>query len=168
MIFVTVGSSTIPFDRLLEAVDAIGLEERAVVQHGTSAIRPRRAEHVDFVDYEAFVGLVREARVTITHGGVGSIMTALSQGKRPIVVPRRRRMGEAVDDHQVAFARRAAELRLIELVEDVDHLENAIARSGFEATLSSVSASPVEIALRADIESLLVPEAQRSAERSPA
>lgn len=168
MIFVTVGSSTIPFDRLLQGVDSLGLDEHVVVQHGVSSIRLKQAEAVDFVDHDAFVALVREARVTVMHGGVGSIMTALAEGKRPIVLPRRRSMGEAVDDHQVTFARRAAELRLIVLVEDVGYLRSAIARPG-EATVPFVSASPIEIALRADIEQCLVPKTPlRTAERSPA
>ena len=47
MIFVTTGTCE-PFDRLLEALDGAGLDERLVVQHGESPIRPAGAECVDF------------------------------------------------------------------------------------------------------------------------
>ena len=49
-------------------------------------------------------------------------MVALSQGKRPIVVPRLSRFGEAVDDHQLPFARRLAERGLVTLLEDESEL----------------------------------------------
>ena len=45
--------------------------------------------------------LVREARIVVTHAGVGSILLALTNGKRPFVVPRLRAFGETVDDHQL-------------------------------------------------------------------
>src|SRR4051812_17389504 len=101
MIFVTVGSSMIAFDRLLRAVDELAVDERLVVQHGASTIEPANAECVDVLSFESFVALVKDARVLVTHAGVGSILTALGEHKRPIVVPRRQMYGEAVDDHQV-------------------------------------------------------------------
>jgi UDP-N-acetylglucosamine transferase subunit ALG13 len=62
--------------------------------------------------------LVRRARVVVCHAGVGTILTALANGRRPIVVPRLARHGEAVDDHQVALARRLADVGLVLLAED--------------------------------------------------
>jgi UDP-N-acetylglucosamine transferase subunit ALG13 len=152
MIFVTVGSSKIPFDRLLRAVDAAEFDEPLVVQHGASAVRPYGAECVDYLDHGRFVELVRDARVVVTHAGVGSIMTALGEGKRPVAVPRRASLDEAVDDHQVAFARRAGELGLVTLVEDVARLAPAVtAANGVAAGLEG-GASPIELELRAYIE----------------
>jgi len=151
MIFVTVGSSAIPFDRLLRAVDGVSVDERLVVQHGASAIRPRGAESVDFLDYDGFVGYVRAARVIVTHAGVGSIMTALGEGKRPVVVPRLAAHGEAVDDHQVPFARRAGELGLVTLIEHVELLAPALAGSASGGSVPATSRSPIEVELRAYI-----------------
>jgi UDP-N-acetylglucosamine--N-acetylmuramyl-(pentapeptide) pyrophosphoryl-undecaprenol N-acetylglucosamine transferase len=45
-----------------------------------------------------------ESDVVITHAGVGSAISALKAGKRPIFVPRRKRFKEHVDDHQVLIA----------------------------------------------------------------
>ena len=159
MIFVTVGSSTIPFDRLLRAVDEVDVNERLIVQHGASMIRPRHAECVGFLDYAEFVGLVRRARVTVTHAGVGSIITALAECRRPIVVPRLCSYGEAIDDHQVPFARRAGELGLITLVENIDHLGSAIAEYSPGSLAPSTRSSPIELELRSYIEECIGPAA---------
>lgn len=48
---------------------------------------------------------MREADVVVTHAGVGSALAAMRAGRRAIYVPRRRRHGEHVDDHQVEMAR---------------------------------------------------------------
>ncbi len=157
MIFVTVGSSTIPFDRLLRAIDGVRTEERLVVQHGASRVRPRRADCVDFLGYTEFVELVRDARVTVTHAGVGSIMTALFEQRRPIVVPRLGAYGEAVDDHQVLFARRAGELGLVTVIEDVDLLGSAIAEHSPDALVPATTSSPIEVELRSYIEECIGP-----------
>lgn len=42
--------------------------------------------------------------VVITHAGVGSAISALEVGKRPILVPRRKQYREHVDDHQALIA----------------------------------------------------------------
>ena len=43
MIFASVGSSTIPFDRLVRALESMETDEDLVVQTGVSTVRPRRA-----------------------------------------------------------------------------------------------------------------------------
>ena len=45
-----------------------------------------------------------ESDVVITHAGVGSAISALTAGKRPILVPRRKRFKEHIDDHQALIA----------------------------------------------------------------
>lgn len=128
MILVTVGASQFPFDRLLHAVDRVAEREVAVVQHGPSDVRPRGARCVPFLPVQTLGELVREARVVVTHGGVGSILLALANGKRPYVVPRRRAFGETVDDHQVESARRFEQAGLVTMVDDLGLLADLIAR----------------------------------------
>jgi len=125
VIFVTVGTNEAPFDRLLEAVAALGLTEELIVQHGSSRCRPETALCVESLPLDELTVLVRQARVTVTHAGVGTILTALANGKRPVVVPRLHSYGEAVDDHQVEFARRLGP-ELITLVEDMADLRAAL------------------------------------------
>lgn len=136
MIFATTGTCE-PFDRLLETLDALRLDEELVVQHGVSPVRPDGARCVDFLAYADLVELVRRARIVVTHGGVGSVLTALANAKRPVVVPRLARLGEAIDDHQLEFAQKLAAAGVIELVEDMSELG---------ARLVSARAEPLRIA----------------------
>lgn len=71
---------------------------------------------------------MRQARAVVVHGGIGSVLLAHACGKRPIVVPRRADLGENIDDHQLAFARRLADAELITLVEDPEQLPATLAR----------------------------------------
>ena len=126
MIFVTVGTNEARFDRLLQAFEPSPPDEELLVQHGPSGVRPPGATCVDYLPYDELVATVRRARVVVTHAGVGSIMTALANGKRPIVVPRLRRFDEAVDDHQLQLAVRLDEAGLVTLVERPEDLPAAL------------------------------------------
>jgi UDP-N-acetylglucosamine transferase subunit ALG13 len=127
VIAVVLGTQRYRFDRLLRALD--GIEEELVVQGGSSTFRPQGATWFEFLDYPALVERMRAARVVVSHAGVGAIVTAVAEGKRPVVVPRLKRYGEAVDDHQVPFARRLAEVGLVTLVEDPAELPAAVAET---------------------------------------
>jgi UDP-N-acetylglucosamine transferase subunit ALG13 len=129
MIFVTVGTSTQPFDRLVAGAAPLTETEKVVVQYGASAMRPAGAECVAFLEYAEMLDHMRGARAVVTHAGVGSIMAALSVGKRPFVVPRRRDLGEAVDDHQLELATRLEKAGLVTLVADPAALPDALAAS---------------------------------------
>jgi len=123
MIVFTIGTSE-PFDRLVSVADAVAAtcQERVLVQCGQSRCKLEQAEMVAFLPYDDLVRVVAEARVVVTHAGAGSALLALGQGKRPVLVPRLRRHGEAIDDHQVVFGHRLAELGLAHLVEDPERL----------------------------------------------
>jgi UDP-N-acetylglucosamine transferase subunit ALG13 len=126
MIFVSVGTHEVPFDRLLLALDAFPADEELIVQHGTSSLRPSGATCVDFVPFETLRDLVQRADTVITHAGVGSIIVTLGEGKIPIVVPRLHKYDEHVDDHQLSLATRLAEAGLVELVHDPADLVHAV------------------------------------------
>jgi UDP-N-acetylglucosamine transferase subunit ALG13 len=158
VIFVTVGTNEAAFDRLLDALDALETlpdGESLLVQAGASSVAVRQARCVEFLPYEEVVAAMREARIVITHAGVGSVLTALAAGKRPVVVPRLRRFGEAVDDHQVEFARQLAPTGLIRVVEDLDTLAAALTPSeAFDAV--ELGPSPALVAeLRERLEEIL-------------
>jgi UDP-N-acetylglucosamine transferase subunit ALG13 len=147
MIFATIGSAE-PFDRLLEALGRLDPAERLLVQCGNSERRPGNAVCVDFMAFDEIVAAVKEARVVITHAGVGSVLTCLRHGRCPVVVPRASRFGEAVDDHQLAFARRLSEQGLVVLVEDLQSLPDAIEYAA-QAAVPETATSPLVAELRA-------------------
>ncbi|MGH3057562.1 MAG: glycosyltransferase [Gaiellaceae bacterium] len=127
MILITVGVSNLPFDRLVSAADGLTAEgEEVVAQYGAARVRPQRAVNVDYVPFAELREWVAQARVVVCHAGIGSVALCLSHGKHPVVVPRLQRFGEAVDEHQLAFARRLGELGLASAVEDVGELARAV------------------------------------------
>lgn len=155
MIFVTVGTNEAPFDRLLRAVAGLPPAEELLVQHGSSSIRPLHATCVDFLPFDAVVESVRRARAVVTHAGVGSVLVALGTGKRPIVVPRLRRFGEAVDDHQLDFARRFEQAGLVTLVEEPDGLEDALSQVAVQALPGPIGPTSLAGDLRRYVEEML-------------
>ncbi len=130
MIFATVGTHEDPFNRLIEALDALPAPsqpggEPIVIQSGYSTYVSRRCTSEQMMPYGRVQALMAEARIVITHGGPASIMQALAHGKVPIVVPRQSAFGEHVDDHQVRFARRIVDRVLVVL--DIQDLAPTIA-----------------------------------------
>jgi UDP-N-acetylglucosamine transferase subunit ALG13 len=112
LVFVTVGTDHHRFDRLVGWVDAwlergASVRARCLVQSGTSAV-PRVATSRDYLPHAEMEAAVREAVAIVCHGGPGTIMLCRALGKKPIVVPRLRGLGEHVDDHQVLFTKRLA------------------------------------------------------------
>lgn len=122
MILVSTGTNGKPFDRLLRAVAELELDEELVLQHGPSSVRRAGATCLAATSFEEFSELVGRARVVIIHGGAGSVLVALANGKHPLVVPRLARYGEAVDDHQLDFARRLDAAGLVTVVPEPDAL----------------------------------------------
>lgn len=159
MILVAVGSSHFPFDRLLRSLDRLDTDEELVVQHGPSTVRPRGARCVSFVPFDELAELVREARVVVSHGGVGSILLALTNGKRPYVVPRRRAYGETVDDHQLESARRFAGAGLVTLVEDPELLPAAIVAGNGQVVPLPRGEATLAAELRAYLQTVVGPVA---------
>jgi UDP-N-acetylglucosamine transferase subunit ALG13 len=135
MIFVTVGTNEARFDRLIQALDGLARDEELLVQHGPSPVRPAGATSVDYMPFAELADAIRRARVVVMHAGVGSMLAALANGKRPIVVPRLARHGEAVDDHQLPLARSLASEGLVTLVEDPADLAAALVADGSAATV---------------------------------
>ncbi len=119
---VTVGTDHHPFDRLIGWInDWLGqhqaLASEFFVQSGSARLRPACAG-ATFLQAGQLDRLLDGADVIICHGGPGSIADAWQRGRMPIVVPRLRRLGEVVDDHQVDFCRKLADLRRVRLAED--------------------------------------------------
>ncbi|HET6873170.1 MAG TPA: glycosyltransferase [Acidimicrobiales bacterium] len=71
----------------------------------------------DRVPPDELAAAMAEADVVVAHSGVGSALTALKSGRRPILVPRRHSFGEHVDDHQIQIGSTLAERRMAALVD---------------------------------------------------
>lgn len=120
MIFVSVGTQ-LAFDRLIAAVDAWAgaLPGReAFAQIGLSRLRPRHIEHAPFISPQEYAERMMAADAIVAHAGIGTILTALEIGKPLLVMPRRAALGEHRNDHQLATARRFAELGKVSVAMD--------------------------------------------------
>ena len=113
MIFLTVGTQ-FPFDRLVKAVDhaveAEQLDEEIYAQVGDSSYHPRNFEATAYMDKRLFDEYVEKASGIISHAGMGSITIVLSCSKPLLVMPRLKKYGEVVNDHQLDIASRFEEL----------------------------------------------------------
>jgi len=105
--FVSVGNATQPFPRLLDGVAAIArdLPQPVFVQYGSTPFHADGCESAQFLEMSEFQRLVCGATLLIMHAGAGSLITAVRAGKVPVVMARRARYGEHVDDHQIEFTR---------------------------------------------------------------
>jgi UDP-N-acetylglucosamine transferase subunit ALG13 len=104
VIFVTVGASPFPFDRMLRAVASLP-GDRLFVQHGPGEPPANAAKAVEFLSLTELVDAVAQADIVISHAGAGSVIGALQAGHTPVLIPRLQRHGETVDDHQLELAR---------------------------------------------------------------
>ena len=129
MIFLTVGSQ-FPFDRLVKAVDkaveTVGITEQIFAQIGKSSYQPRNFDSATLMDKDLYDDYIDQASSIISHAGIGTITIALSNDKPLLVMPRLKKYGEVVNDHQVAIAIRFAKLKHILTACDQDDLPEKI------------------------------------------
>lgn len=106
MIYVTLGTMFLDFERLVRAVDQIAADtgEQVIVQLGLSRCRPSHCAWFDFLPREECLEIQRHARVIVGHAGIGTALDALSVGRPFIAVPRLKKHGEHMNDHQIEIA----------------------------------------------------------------
>jgi len=108
-IFIALGSQQFQLNRLLKEMDdCIGLSDmpewEVFAQTGASSYQPKRYSYTNFLPKEEYAKQILNADLLIVHGGAGTIMSGLEQGKRIIVYPRKKYFHEHIDDHQAEIA----------------------------------------------------------------
>ena len=130
MIFLCLGTQEFQFDRLLRMVDELiekkVINEEVIAQVGFTTYKPIRFCTRKFVNSDEFNDLLERCSYLITHGGTGTIIKALRKDKRVIAVPRLKRYGEHVDDHQKEIISTFSEKHYICGLDDTEQLEEAI------------------------------------------
>jgi UDP-N-acetylglucosamine transferase subunit ALG13 len=123
VIFVTVGTQ-LAFDRLVGAVDrwAAGSEQEVFAQIGPSAMTPEHIAYRAFVDPAECRERMRAADAIVAPAGRGTILSALELGKPLVILPRSAELGEHRNEHQLATARRFAELGSVSVAFDEHEL----------------------------------------------
>src|SRR4051794_12163679 len=105
MILVLLGTFSIEFPRPLIEIEKLCKEgkitEEVIVQSGHTKYESPYFRIVPFMDIDTLNNLYNKARIIITHGGTGSMLNGIKLGKTVIAIPRLRKNGEHIDDHQL-------------------------------------------------------------------
>ncbi|WP_319445956.1 MULTISPECIES: glycosyltransferase [unclassified Mycobacterium] len=149
MILVITGMEVHPFDRLVRAIDELAaketFDESFFIQLGSCTYEP---EYADFERYLSFGDLctkIRAASAVITHAGAGSTLTCIQQGKFPIMVPRRAKDHEHIDDHQFPFTEQMRSIGHAAAVQNMSELETTIRSVQGRTAQVTALGSPTEL-----------------------
>ena len=134
-LFLTVGTQ-LPFDRLVQALDAwAGMhchEDLAIFGQigpvSSDGYRPQNFACMSFLEPEEFDRRFADATHIIAHAGMGTIISALVAEKPLLIMPRRARLGEQRNDHQLATVRQFKHRPGIWAVEDETGLASKLDR----------------------------------------
>lgn len=129
-LLVTVGSEKYPFQRALETVRVVAHGKVLIWQTGNTPVRkvlPGQAQA--WWSGEELATHAQAVDAVVTHAGVGSILMVLRTGKCPVVIPRTKRLGEHIDNHQLQLARMLHERGMIILVKPGDDVESCLAQA---------------------------------------
>ena len=129
-LFVPLGTQKFPFNRLVEALNALverGLykPEEIVMQSSIYEVKPKYT-HYTLIPAAQFDELIDKAELVITHSGVNSIISCMKRKKPLIIVPRLKKYGEHVDNHQVEIAELLKQKFDVVVVKELAELEEAI------------------------------------------
>lgn len=147
MIFVTVGSRDYQFDRLFKELDRLfetnQLSKEVFCQIGNSLYEPKYFPFKKYITQQEFDHYQNSADIIITHGGTGSIITALKKNKKVIAVPRLKKYKEHIDDHQREICDALEQKNYLLQVIDMSKLVTAI--NQIESTKLNVFATDGKI-----------------------
>lgn len=102
------------------------IDEKVIMQIGNTKYKPVNVEYFEFAEYSKIQKLNSDARIVVSHAGVGSILTALEQKTHLLIVPRLKKYDEVVDDHQLQIAKELSENPNVTVVNDVEDLEESL------------------------------------------
>lgn len=104
-IFLTVGTQE-PFDRLVRVIDdwadQNGLDIKIYAQIGKAQYLPKNIKFSYHLTEQEFKTCFDNADLIVSHAGIGTIISCLSDGKSILTLPRESRFGEHRNDHQIA------------------------------------------------------------------
>lgn len=130
MILVLLGTQDRQFDRLINEVVKLkkkgNIKDKIIIQKGVSIFEDNKIESFDFAPKEKIEELIDNAKIVITHAGVGTITECLTKNKKVIVVPRLKKYAEHTNDHQLQITKEFADKKYIIPVYDISKLKDAL------------------------------------------
>ena len=133
MILVILGTQDKQFPRILKAIDDLiekgTIKDRVVVQAGQTKYESNNMEILGLLPEPEFNKLMDEADLIITHGGAGTILSAIKKGKRVIACARLAKYKEHHNDHQKQIIKEFSEEGYILELKDFNKLDVMIEKS---------------------------------------
>ena len=133
MIFVTVGTHEQQFDRLIKEVDRLKkenlIQDAVFIQTGYSNYVPKYCKWEKIISFEKMNQLIEGSDIIITHGGPATFMGVIAKGKVPIVVPRQKKFGEHVNDHQMDFVEKVLNIYNLTVITNINDLMACISKT---------------------------------------
>ena len=130
MILVLLGTQNNSFHRLLEEIEKNitngNITDKVIIQSGFTKYESDKMKIFDMIPQEELNNIIKKADLVITHGGVGSIMSAVKMGKKVIAVPRLKKYGEHVNDHQLEIINTFKKQGIIIGINNVEELAQAL------------------------------------------
>lgn len=122
-----VGMNFRTFDRLLKVMDKVAedSEDEVVLQLGSSEFKPSHAKYFDFKPYDEVLEMIKSSRALVCQGAMCAV-DGLIHGCDVIVVPRSSKYGEVLNDHQVVFSEKLAELGLLRTAYDIEDVRSRL------------------------------------------
>lgn len=130
MIFVTVATHFLGFERLIKEMDRIAAitNEEVIAQVGYTKYIPKNMKFFTFTEEEKLLELYKNSRIIVTHAGAGTLLTIFNYKKPVIVVPRLKHFNEHIDNHQLELAEVMEKQKNVIVVYDIKTLEDALIR----------------------------------------
>jgi len=131
MIFLTVGTHYLGFERLVKKMDEISskLDEEIIAQIGLTKYKPKNMKYFNFTDEKKLLDLYKKARIVVSHAGAGTVLTILQHGKIAIIVPRLKKYNEHIDNHQLELSEVLDKEGKAIVVYKIETLEEAIKKT---------------------------------------
>jgi UDP-N-acetylglucosamine transferase subunit ALG13 len=141
---VTVGTTeSYGFRRLIEALVPLLSGIDVLWQTGVTDVSGFEISGRRAVPHADLVGALGASDLVVTHAGTGAAITALEMGICPVLVPRLRRYGEHVDDHQVQIAAELARRGLAVRADVGDLTGETLLEAARRSVVQSPSRSPL-------------------------
>ena len=130
MILVTLGTQDKEFTRLLKAIDKEiekgNIKEKVIVQAGYTKYKSDNMEIYDLIEMDELEKLTKKCNLLITHGGVGSILTGLTNNKKVIAAARQKKYKEHTNDHQKQIVKEFAKRGYLLELRDFNKLDKIL------------------------------------------
>lgn len=144
-VVLTLGTERWPFPRAVDGMLRAVPQASVTWQTGSTIASHHGRVLQQWLPADVLHQAFADADVVVTHAGVGSVLACLRNGRVPVVLPRRARHGEHIDDHQLEFARLLADRELAVCVDPEDlsahHLLRAASLSVHQRPAKSADAA---------------------------